>query len=81
MPGLAGGSWGLVVERKRQPDELDGIVWFCDRCDAKLYERRFPLTDIETEILAAINDFYSSSEHRTCKHCGAVLEKPGEFRL
>ncbi len=75
------GSWGLVVERKRRPDELDGILWFCERCDAKLFERQFPCTNIETEIRSAIDEFYSRAEHRTCKSCGAVLEKPGEFRL
>ena len=75
------GSWGLVVERKRHPGELDGILWFCDRCDTKLYERSFPCDNIETEIRSAIEDFYGSAEHRTCKQCGAVLEKPGEFVL
>jgi len=75
------GSWGLVIERKRRPDELDGIMWFCNQCDAKLYERSFPLTNIETEIRAAIEDFFASQQHRTCKGCGAVLAVPGEFTL
>jgi 3-hydroxyanthranilate 3,4-dioxygenase len=74
-------SWGLVVERKRRPDELDGILWFCEGCNAKLYERSFPMQDIGSEIRAAIEDFYASREHRTCKSCGAVLEQPGEFTL
>src|SRR3989442_6798490 len=26
------GTWGLVVERKRRPDELDALAWFCERC-------------------------------------------------
>ncbi|HEX6512894.1 MAG TPA: 3-hydroxyanthranilate 3,4-dioxygenase [Chloroflexota bacterium] len=75
------GSWGLVVERKRRPGELDGILWFCERCDAKLYERSFRCDDIEKEIRAAIDEFYGSQEHRTCAHCGAVVDKPGEFVL
>jgi 3-hydroxyanthranilate 3,4-dioxygenase len=75
------GSWGLVVERKRRPNELDGILWFCEQCNAKLYERSFPMQDIGTEIRAAIDDFFASDEHRTCKSCGAVLAIPGEFVL
>ena len=75
------GSWGLVVERKRAPGELDGIVWFCDRCDARLYERTFPLTDIGAEIRAAIDAFYATTDQRTCRQCGAVLEPPAEFVL
>src|SRR5690242_919065 len=75
------GSWGLVVERKRRPVELDGILWFCDQCDAKLYERNFSCQNIETEIRAAIDEFFAGEEHRTCKACGRVLPVPGEFRL
>lgn len=75
------GSWGLVVERKRRPDELDGILWFCQRCDTKLYEHRFACQNIETEIRAAIDDFFASDHYRTCTSCGSVLPIPGEFRL
>ncbi|HEY8693521.1 MAG TPA: 3-hydroxyanthranilate 3,4-dioxygenase [Chloroflexota bacterium] len=75
------GSWGLVVERKRRPDELDGILWFCDRCNGKLYERYFSMQNVETELRAAIDDFYLSEAQRTCKSCGAVLTAPGEFAL
>jgi 3-hydroxyanthranilate 3,4-dioxygenase len=75
------GSWGLVVERKRRPEELDGILWFCDRCDAKLYERAFSCQNIETEIRAAIDEFFAGEELRTCGSCGRVLPVPGEFSL
>ena len=75
------GSWGLVVERKRHPGELDGIVWFCDRCDAELYRRQFDCTNIETEVKAAIDAFYAGDANRVCRQCGAVLAQPGDFRL
>ena len=75
------GSWGLVVERKRRLDELDGILWFCDQCDARLYERSFSCQNIETEIKAAIEAFYADEALRTCRSCGAVLQRPGEFSL
>jgi 3-hydroxyanthranilate 3,4-dioxygenase len=75
------GSWGLVVERKRRPGELDGILWFCERCNAKLYERSFQLQDIGAEIRAAIDEFFASTEQRTCKSCGAVLEPAPEFSM
>jgi len=80
-PLRPGGTWGLVVERKRHPGELDGILWFCDRCNAKLYEKSFLCQNIETEIKAAIEEFYASEQLRTCGQCGAVLQPPGEFRL
>ncbi len=36
------GSIGLVVERKRvQLEAKDGLLWFCDNCNHKLYEVYF----------------------------------------
>ena len=32
---------GLVIERKRRPDEKDGLLWFCENCNEKLYEEYF----------------------------------------
>ncbi len=32
------GSWTLVVERQRRPDEADGWLWLCERCGQRLYE-------------------------------------------
>ena len=29
---------GLVIEIKRRTEELDGFMWFCEKCDEKLYE-------------------------------------------
>src|SRR5262249_24348620 len=29
-------SVGLVIERKRQPGEQDGLQWYCEHCDNKL---------------------------------------------
>jgi 3-hydroxyanthranilate 3,4-dioxygenase len=29
---------GLVMERKRRPGEKDGLLWFCEKCNHKLYE-------------------------------------------
>src|SRR5215831_6426861 len=30
-------SVGLVVERRRQPSEHDGFLWYCERCNHQLY--------------------------------------------
>ena len=32
---------GLVIERKRTTDELDGFQWYCDNCNKLLYEYFF----------------------------------------
>jgi 3-hydroxyanthranilate 3,4-dioxygenase len=66
---------GLVIERRRQPGELDGFQWYCEHCDQLLYEEFFQLTDIETQFPPLFERFFSNRELRTCKHCGAVMER------
>jgi 3-hydroxyanthranilate 3,4-dioxygenase len=66
---------GLVIERYRKPGEVDKLMWFCESCHQKLYEAGFELKDIGTQIKAAIQEFMASEAHRTCKHCGEVMEK------
>ena len=69
-------SVGLVVERERRAGELDGLQWYCERCDGLLYEERFVLHNIETQFQGVFDRFYRNLEHRSCRSCGAVLEPP-----
>jgi 3-hydroxyanthranilate 3,4-dioxygenase len=64
---------GIVIERQRREGEQDGLRWYCDACHAVLHEARFPLTDITTQIAAAINAFKADEALRTCRQCGAVM--------
>jgi len=64
---------GLVMERTRRPGEVDKLMWFCENCGEKLHEASFPLTDIGTQIKAAIEAFKNDLQARTCKKCGAVM--------
>lgn len=68
------GSIGLVIERKRDKLDIeDGLLWFCDNCNHKLYEVRFPLNDIEKDFLKHFKHFYNSKELRTCSNCKTVM--------
>ena len=69
---------GLVMERKRRDGEKDGLIWFCEKCNNKLYEEYFPLTNIMTQFQGVFAKFYGSEEHRTCKKCGHIMEPPGK---
>ena len=69
-------SVGLVVERRRRAGELDGLQWYCERCEQLLYQDFFPLTDIEMQFPPVFNRFFGSLSLRTCKHCHAVMEPP-----
>ena len=65
-------TWGLVIEIKRGPSQRESLVWFCDRCDAKLHEVTMHVADIEKELKTAIERFDKSVELRTCRTCGHV---------
>jgi 3-hydroxyanthranilate 3,4-dioxygenase len=67
---------GLVIERKREEEELDGFMWFCEKCGNKLYEEFVPLTNIVTQLPPIFDRFYNSAEHCTCKKCGTKMERP-----
>jgi 3-hydroxyanthranilate 3,4-dioxygenase len=74
------GSIGLVVERKRvQLEAKDGLLWFCDNCNNKLYEVYFPLEDIEKDFLKHFKHFYGSKDLRTCDNCGEVMPVDKRF--
>jgi 3-hydroxyanthranilate 3,4-dioxygenase len=66
---------GLVVERKRRAGEADGFLWYCDRCDARLYSEYLQLTDIETQLPPVFERFWSNPEHTVCRACGSSLRK------
>jgi 3-hydroxyanthranilate 3,4-dioxygenase len=69
-------TWGLVIERKRRPDELDALAWFCEQCGTELYRETFACVNIERELKAIIERFNASETLRTCRACGAVLPVP-----
>jgi 3-hydroxyanthranilate 3,4-dioxygenase len=67
---------GLVIERKRSEDKLDGFLWFCDKCHTKLYEEYITLKSIVKDLPVVFDRFWNSEDHRTCKKCGHVMELP-----
>lgn len=74
------GTIGLVVERVRKGTDLsDGLMWFCDKCNHKLQEYRFPLADVEKDFLSRFKEFYSSKDLRTCGKCGYEMEIDERF--
>ena len=70
------GSVGLVIERPRQPSELDGIAWFCPSCSTKLHQVDFWCDDIERGLRDVIAAFNADVAKRTCGRCSAVLPDP-----
>ena len=73
------GTVGLVIETRRRPQDQDGLMWFCDQCNHKLYEEFFALENIETQFGAVFERFYRSIERRTCGACGHLNPAPARF--
>lgn len=81
-PVRSANSVGLVIERKRAGQGFtDGLLWFCDNCNHKLYEVYFELNDIEQDFLPHFKHFYNSIDLRTCDNCGTVMETDPNFTI
>ncbi len=77
-PQRPAGSVGIVVERTRNRDELDGFSWYCENCGHCLYIERVAVRNIETQLPEIFSRFYSSAAHRTCGACGTVMRAPSQ---
>ena len=68
------GSIGLVIERKREKNHKDGLLWFSESANHLLYEEYFHLTNIEKDFLPIFKKFYTSEKLRTCPITGDIME-------
>jgi len=73
------GSVGLVIERKREPNHTDGLLWYCDNCNHLLHETYFHLTNIEKDFLPRFKEFYAAEDKRSCSNCGHVMTTDERF--
>ncbi len=72
-PRRGEGSWTLVVERKRRPEEQDRWVWYCEKCNGQVYEA-FQSFDDGSEAVKRANDVLKADEKlRTCSRCSTPL--------
>ena len=69
---------GFVIERKRDSNEVDGFVWYCDKCHHKLHHEQVALKSIVQDLPPLFKRFWDSEDHRTCKKCGQVMPLPAK---
>jgi 3-hydroxyanthranilate 3,4-dioxygenase len=75
-PRFSPDAYLLVIERRRKPGELDRFLWFCERCEAKLFETARQVADYRDDPVSDVYaEFYGSPAHRTCGRCGHVAPK------
>lgn len=73
-PRRAEGSWTLVVERRREPGEIDRFIWPCEKCGNKLYEAAVRFDDPGDAVAEATQAMKSDPRLTTCDRCQAVLD-------
>lgn len=74
-PRRPAGTLGLVIERKRSPEELDGFQWYCEKCGKLLYQAKVPVKDIVKELPPLFDRFFGDASLCTCKHCGEKMNR------
>jgi len=63
------GSLGLVIERRREKGEMDGLIYYTDfeKCDSVQWEKFFPCTDLRKNlpcVIGAYNEFLASEDSK-----------------
>lgn len=79
-PQREANSVGIVIERIRKEGDVDGLQWYCEKCNHKLYEEYFKMENIMTQMQAVFEKFYRSESDRICKQCGHELTPPDKYR-
>lgn len=75
------GTWGLVVEIRRRPGDVEAVEWYCDHCGALIEHVSMQSSQMIESLGQLLSEFQASQERRTCRSCGAVLPQPGPFAL
>jgi 3-hydroxyanthranilate 3,4-dioxygenase len=74
-------TWGLVVEIRREPGDVELVEWYCDQCDALIERISIESSEMIEALGPVLNEFQSSQERRKCPNCGSVLPQPDPFVL
>jgi 3-hydroxyanthranilate 3,4-dioxygenase len=64
------GSVGLVVEKIRPPQVMDGFEWYCPRCSALVHRVEVNVKNIVADLPPLFEAFYRGE--RRCAQCGHV---------
>src|SRR5215813_8808798 len=57
-PQRPAGTVGLIVEFPRRPGQLDGLRWYCPKCDELVNEARWQLRKIDEDLKIIMEDFW-----------------------
>lgn len=61
---------GLVIERHRLETEQDTLSWYCEKCVKPVYEEKFALRNVVTDLPPIFARFEQNPDNHVCRHCG-----------
>jgi len=67
---------GLVVERRRPATETEHIIFYCEKCEALVYDKEFACADIVKHFREAMEAFWADPTLCICPSCGTRVVKP-----
>jgi 3-hydroxyanthranilate 3,4-dioxygenase len=73
-PRRADGSWTLVVERTRRPEEQDRFIWVCENCGNTLHQTAVRFNDPSDAVANATAAIKADPKLAICSRCREVLE-------
>ncbi|MDN5915139.1 MAG: 3-hydroxyanthranilate 3,4-dioxygenase [Pseudonocardia sp.] len=65
-------SIGVVIERIREEGTLEKFLWYCPECHTKVHEVELQIRNIVEDLPPVFEQFYGSTDGRTCPDCGAL---------
>jgi hypothetical protein len=73
---------GLIAEFPRPEGQLDGLRWFCPKCETLVHEVNWRLKKIDEDLAIIMNNFWNGpAETRTCRACGHVIQRAGAIAV
>ncbi|WP_242895197.1 3-hydroxyanthranilate 3,4-dioxygenase [Actinomadura litoris] len=75
------GTWGLVVEIRRRPGDVELVEWYCDACGGLIERVSMASSEMIESLGPLLEGFQADERRRTCGDCGHVLPRPGPFTL
>ncbi len=81
-PQRPAGTVGLIVEFPRPKGQLDGLRWYCPKCDELVHEVNWRLKKVDEDLAIIMHKFWDGpAAQRTCRECGHVIQHAGAIKV
>ncbi len=68
-PQRAANSLGLVIEKIRAPEDVDGFSWYCRQCNEHLFTKEIPVKDVVGDLPKLFDEIRKDPRLLRCSFC------------